>query len=103
MRWRTRCAHCHSVDEFAWAVVGSVAGVVAAAAAIIALIPIWRDRMQLPQPPATAKSRPRPAIAGEGAPVVVGEIPQEPLGYQPRVDLLALLEEFRPDSQDGSY
>jgi hypothetical protein len=34
------------VDVFAWEVVGSVAGVVAAAAAIIALIPVLRGRRQ---------------------------------------------------------
>ena len=86
------------MDAFAWEVVGSVAGVVAAAAAIIALIPVLRARKHTPQAPATAGDEALPAGAGEDAPVVVGEIPREPLGFQPRADLLAALD--RP--QDGS-
>jgi Tetratricopeptide repeat len=88
----SRCAYCHSVDAFAWEVIGSVAGVVAAAAAIIALIP-WRPgRKGVPQIPAEARDEALLSGAGEGVPVVVGEIPQEPLGFQPRADLLAALE-----------
>ena len=33
-----------------------------------------------------------PTIAGKDAPVVVGEIPLKPLGFQPRTDLLAALD-----------
>ena len=84
-------AYCHSVDAFAWEVVGSVAGVIAAAAAIIALIPVWRRHEQGPRPMAAAGDQTLP-IADEDAPVVVGEIPQEPLGFQPRPDLLAALD-----------
>ncbi|GHH65541.1 hypothetical protein GCM10017673_09760 [Streptosporangium violaceochromogenes] len=33
------------------------------------------------------------ARQGEGAPVVVGELPREPVGFQPRPELMARLEE----------
>ncbi len=80
------------MDAFAWEVVGSVAGVVAAAAAIIALIPVLRGRKQVPQTPSTAGGEALPADGGKDGPVVVGEIPQKPLGFQPRADLLASLD-----------
>jgi hypothetical protein len=79
------------VDAFAWEVVGVVAGVIAAAAAIIALIPVWRRHEQAPRPMAAARDQTLPTGADEDAPVVAGEIPQEPLGFQQRPDLLAAL------------
>jgi hypothetical protein len=36
---------------------------------------------------------------GGDAPVVVGEIPQQPLGFQPRADLLAVLDAPGPMSR----
>ena len=87
------CAYCHSVDAFAWGVVGSVAGVVAAAAAIVfGLIPLLQGRKKAIGAPGEAWDEALPASADADAPVVVGEIPQEPLGFQPRVDLLAALD-----------
>jgi tetratricopeptide (TPR) repeat protein len=81
------------VDAFAWAVLGSVAGVVAAAATIaFELIHLLHRRKQVPQVPAAAEDGSPPAGDGEDTPVVVGEIPQEPLGFQPRADLLSALD-----------
>ena len=94
------CAYCHSVDAFAWGVVGSVAGVVGAAVAIVfGLIPLLQRRKELPEAPGEAGSGASPAGAGEDDPVVVGEIPQQPLGFQPRADLLAALDPPRPGSR----
>jgi len=81
------------VDAFAWGVVGSVAGVVAAAAAIVfGLIPLLQGRKKAMGAPGEARDEALPASTGEDAPVVVGEIPQKPLGFQPRADLLATLD-----------
>ena len=98
MRWPL-CAYCHSVDAFAWEVVGSVAGVVAAAAAIIALLPRPRRHKEIPAPPGQAAAVVTPADTGTDAPVMVGEIPREPLGFQPRTDLLAALDAPGPGSR----
>jgi hypothetical protein len=85
-------AYCHSVDAFAWEVVGSVAGVIAAAATIIALLPRPRRHKEIPAPTGQAAAVVTPADTGTDAPVMVGEIPREPLGFQPRTDLLAALD-----------
>jgi tetratricopeptide (TPR) repeat protein len=86
------CAYCHSVDAFAWEVVGSVAGVIAAAAAIIALLPRTRRHKEIPALPGQPAAVVTPADAGKDAPVMVGEIPREPLGFQPRPGLLEMLD-----------
>ena len=94
------CAHCHSVDAFAWGVVGSVAGVVGATAAIVfGLIPLLQRRKEVPEAPDGAADGALPAGASEDAPVVVGEIPQRPRGFRPRADLLAVLDTPGPGSQ----
>jgi tetratricopeptide (TPR) repeat protein len=81
------------VDAFAWGVVGSVAGVVAAAAAIVfGLIPLLHGRKKVTEVPSGTQDGALPASIGGDAPVVVGEIPQEPLGFQPRADLLEILD-----------
>ncbi len=94
------CAYCHSVDAFAWGVVAAVAGVVGAAAAIVfGLIPLLQRRKEVPGVPIAAEDGAWPSGTDEDAPVVVGEIPQQPLGFQPRADLLAALDAPEPRSQ----
>lgn len=88
-----QCAYCHSVGAFGWTVVGSVAGVVAAVATVVfGVLPFLRSRREAAQPPPETSRVPVTAVAGGDAPVVVGGIPQEPLGFQPRADLLAELD-----------
>jgi tetratricopeptide (TPR) repeat protein len=88
------------VDAFAWGVVGSVAGVVAAAAAIVfGLIPLLHGRKKVTEVPSGTQDGALPASIGGDAPVVVGEIPQEPLGFQPRADLLEVLDAPGPGAR----
>ena len=79
------------MDAFAWEVVGSLAGLAGVIVAIIALRPALRGRRQ-DSPPGPAGDEALPASAGEETPVVVGEIPREPLGFQSRADLLVALD-----------
>jgi hypothetical protein len=93
-------AYRHSVGAFGFTVVGSVAGVVGAMAAILFGVLSFLRRRGLPQRPTPEVIRepvlPAPDVE---SPVVVGEIPQEPLGFQPRTDLLAALDESGRGSQ----
>jgi tetratricopeptide (TPR) repeat protein len=108
------------VDAFAWAVAGSVAGVVAAAAAIVfGIVPLVQAHRKAP--PGPADDVPRAEVsAGQGVqvgsgneqvnlhiqtyiehqdlppapaagPVVTGEMPQRAPAFQPRPDLAARL------------
>jgi hypothetical protein len=88
------------VDVLGWTVVGSVAGVVGAAAAIVfGLIPLLRKHNQVPKVVDETENESSPASVGEDHPVVVGEILQEPVGFQPRADLLAALDAPAPGSR----
>jgi tetratricopeptide (TPR) repeat protein len=108
------------MDAFAWGVVGSIAGVAGAAAAIVfGLIPLLRDRRKKPPPASSGAARAdlpagHSAQTGEGnkqvnqyiqtyienqqlpaapatGPVVAGEIPQPPPAFQPREELVSAL------------
>jgi tetratricopeptide (TPR) repeat protein len=91
-------AYCHCVDVFVWTVVGSVAGVACAVATVIfGVLPYLRRRREVAQPEISSELGP-PVASGDG-PVVVGDIPEEPPGFQPRTDLLALLDAAREGSR----
>ena len=88
------------MDAFGWEVVGSVAAVLAVAVAILQFIqsrkgPSVAAHADSPghvvegSDGASADARARPA---DGVPVVAGDIPQEPAGFQPRSDLFAKLD-----------
>jgi hypothetical protein len=56
------------VDAFAWEVIGSVAGVIAAVAAIIALLPRPRRHQEIPAPPDQVVAVDTPSDAIRDAP-----------------------------------
>ncbi len=80
------------MGAFGWTVVGSVAGVVSALAAIAALVPRFRRRKVISGVPAKVGSDVLSAEASENVPAVVGNIPREPLCFQDRADLLAAFD-----------
>lgn len=110
-------AYRHSMDAFAWGVIGSVAGVVGAVAVIVlGIIPLWQNRQERRQAiaePAASQTRDdldvqtetasrhvgqstqahtlNPARAQPDGPVIVGEIPQAPPAFQSRQDLTSAL------------
>ena len=86
-------AYCHSVDEFAWTVLGSAAGVAGAIAAVVfGLIPLLQSHRERKKVPPAAGLPAAPAWGGDEVPVLVGEIPQEPVAFQPRAGLLTGLD-----------
>jgi tetratricopeptide (TPR) repeat protein len=118
------CAYCHSVDGFAWAVVGSVAGVVGAAAAIMfGIIPLVQARRKARLGPAADALQVHVSggqgvqIGSGGAQVnqyiqtyigsqdlpgvsalrlVAGEVPQRAPAFQVRSELVARLAASGP-------
>jgi tetratricopeptide (TPR) repeat protein len=92
------CAYCHSVDAFAWEVVGSLASAAGVIAAIVfGVIPLVqcrrKDRLGLGDAAyiqTYIERQGRPGTPSPGA-VVAGEVPQRAAAFQPRPDLLARL------------
>jgi tetratricopeptide (TPR) repeat protein len=89
------------VDAFVWDVVGSVAGVMGAVAAFVfGFVPLLRERRERTEIPAVPdKAENKAAAWGGDVPVVVGEIPQQPVAFQPRARLLAGLEDEAPGTR----
>jgi tetratricopeptide (TPR) repeat protein len=82
------------VDAFAWSVVGSVTGAVGTVAAIVfGLIPLLRESRERRKVSPKLMGVERPAAEDSSqVPVVVGQIPQQPVAFQPRIGLLAGLD-----------
>jgi hypothetical protein len=71
------------VDAFAWGVLGAAASALGVVAAIVFGLVAWlQGRRKATEIQATSQDEAMPALAGMDAPVVVGEIPQKPLGFQ---------------------
>lgn len=80
------------MDAFAWGVVGSVAGVVGAAAAIVfGLIPLLRERRERNEPPSTLGSADYKSAAesGSDASAPPSDASREPVAFRSRPGLLA--------------
>jgi hypothetical protein len=66
---RAESAYCHSAGTFAWGVIGSVAGVIGAAAAIVfGVIPLLRERREHKVIPHTNLSVPQKGAVVDDVP-----------------------------------
>ena len=87
------------MDAFAWSVVGSVTGAVGTVAAIVfGIIPLLRERRERGKvsPKLMGVEGPAAIEGSSQMPVVVGQIPQQPVAFQPRIGLLAGLDGSLP-------
>jgi tetratricopeptide (TPR) repeat protein len=91
------CTYCRSVDEFAVTVIGSVAGVLGTAVAIVfGLLPLLRshrDRQGIPPVSGESENAVVTVPGEKDVRVVVGRIPQEPVAFQSRAKLLGELND----------
>jgi hypothetical protein len=86
-------AYCRSVGEFAWTVIGSAAGVVGAVAAIVfGLVPLLQGRRERRKFLPAVGELVAVSAGTDEVPVLAGEIPQEPVAFQPRARLFDELD-----------
>jgi tetratricopeptide (TPR) repeat protein len=88
------------MDTFAWEVIGSIAGVIGAGAAIVfGVIPLWQNWLKVrgtQKPELTTGQVAAVSAARMAGPTIVGVIPQAPPAFQPRHDLTGPLAANRP-------